>query len=153
MSAYHGTSGRRPSAVRLVFAYGNGQVTLVSRQSVEMTLPPTHPIEDEAPLLEFAAELRGADGRVLHRVPMPNPLAPHREVFSEEPDRSIHRVPVEHPQGAFTVVVPDHPEGDSVALVATGRADEEATPGGLGARREVARVPLRGPDGERTERP
>ena len=64
---------------------------LVSRQRVEMTLTSSYPITQEASPPEFVAELRDAAGQVLHRAQMPNPLAPHREVFSEDPDRSIQR--------------------------------------------------------------
>jgi hypothetical protein len=137
-------------AVRLVFSYDGGEVALVSRQHVEMTLPATYPIGQEASPPEFAAELRGADGQVLHMAQLPNPLASHREVFSDDPDRSIHRVPVERPSGVFTVVVPDHPEGDHVALVAAGARDEQGSLEGVGEPHEIARVPLRGTGDEGT---
>jgi len=124
---------------------------LVSRQRVEMTLTSSYPITQEASPPEFVAELRDAAGQVLHRAQMPNPLAPHREVFSEDPDRSIQRVPVEQPRGAFTVVVPDHPEGDHVALMAAGASDKDGRLEAVGEPQEIARVPLRGTGDEGTE--
>lgn len=129
-------------AIRLIFAHSDGEVVLLSRQRVDMTLPASPPIHEESAHPEFLAEVRDSDGRALHRTAMPNPLETHREVFSDDPERSIHRVPVEQPQGAFTVVVPDHPDGDHVALLA---AHPTAAEQGLlsAGPREVARVSLR----------
>jgi hypothetical protein len=136
------------AAIRLIFAVADGKVTLVSRQPVDMTLPASQLIEDDAPHPEFVAEVRTADERPLHRAAMPNPLEPHREAFSDEPDRSIHRVAVDRPQGVFTMVVPDHPEADHVSLLLAGPAHESLglAAGTAEAPREIARVPLHGPD-------
>lgn len=144
--------GERPSAVRLIFSFDGDDVTLVSRQPVEMTVPAVHPTGEEeegqtAPA-EFAAELRGAEDQILYRARMANPLAPHREVFSEGEERTIHRVPVEHPSGAFTVVVPDHPEGEYVALMSAAPPGAEGGVETLAIPREIGRFPLRAEKGE-----
>jgi hypothetical protein len=142
----------------MIFSHSGGEVTLVSRKRVEMTLPATVAEADESANPEFFAEVRGADGRPLHRAAVANPLQNHREVFSDDPERSIHRVPVEEPQGVFTVVVPDHPQGDHVALMmARPAAATDAESASDAARRagfvpgedvrEIARVPMRDPDG------
>jgi hypothetical protein len=137
--------------VRLVFAFDGDEVTLVSSRPVEMTVPLTHTQprgeseeEGEVAPPEFVAELRGAEDQVLHRTQMPNPLVTHREVFSDDEERSVRRVPVEHPSGAFTVVVPDHPEGEYVALMASPPPDHAPGLETLAPTREVGRFSLRG---------
>jgi hypothetical protein len=139
------------AAIRLTFAVADGKVTLVSRQPVDMTLPASHPIRDDAPRPEFVAEVRAADERPLHRAAMPNPLEPYREAFSDAPDHSIRRVAVDKPQGVFTMVVPDHPEADHVSLLLAGPAHEALglVAGTSEAPREIARVPLHGPGAAR----
>ena len=61
------------------------------------------------------------------------------EVFSEDPEHSVARVPVDVPKGVFMVLVPDIPEARDVAVVSS-------PPGELGARTaasEIARFELR----------
>jgi hypothetical protein len=114
------------AVIRLTFEHSADGVTLISRQRVEMTLPAQYRVPEEAAAPAFVAEVRGADDAVLHRTAIPNPLEPHREVFSEEPGRSISRVPVAEPEGAFTVIVPDTPEADHLALMTSGRMRDHA---------------------------
>jgi hypothetical protein len=140
-------------AIRLTFAVSDGQVTLVSRQPVEMTLPaspsPPSSAREIAPHPDFFAEVRDANDRALHRAAMPNPLEPHREAFSDDPDHSIHRVPVSQPQSVFTLVVPNHPEADHVSLMLAGAAHRDFAselPAAAGPR-EIARIPLGEPEG------
>jgi hypothetical protein len=153
------------SVIRMTFEHNADGVTLVSRQRVEMTLPAHYwtkaaaggaaDAADAAPAA-FVAEVRNADGEALHRTAIPNPLEEHREVFSEEPGRSISRIPVGQPEGAFTVLVPDRPDADHVSLLvapptrdpATGSAMEGLADAGP---REIGRFSLRdadGPDGD-----
>jgi hypothetical protein len=135
------------AAIRLTFEVVDGKVTLVSRQPVEMTLPAAPPIPAGAAHPGFVAELRDAKDVTLHRAAMPNPLEPHREAFSDDPDHSVHRVPVEQPQGVFTLVVPDHPRADHVSLMLAGPAHKGLglAAGATEAPVEIARVPLREP--------
>jgi hypothetical protein len=136
--------------IRLIFAHSGDKVTLISRQRVEMTLPAEEPASDDALPHEFVAEVRTADERVLHRTAIPNPLESHREVFSEEPGRSISRVPVAQPEGGFSVIVPDTPEADHLALMMTGpMRDLAGSAISTFAERgpqEIARFALRDPD-------
>jgi hypothetical protein len=132
----------------MVFAVENGRVELLSRQPVEMTVLPGLPLEQGAAVPEFAAELRGVDDQVLHRVELPNPLAANMEVFAEQ-GQTLSRAAVTHPRDAFTVVVPAYEDGDHVALVAA------APSGGTTARAEsrtgevIARFGLR--DGKKSQ--
>jgi hypothetical protein len=145
------------AVIRLTFAHSPRGVALISRQRVEMTLPPQHDAPAESAPPPFVAEVRAADDRVLHRAAIRNPLETHREVFSQEPGRSISRVPVAQPEGAFTLIVPDTPEADHLALLASGPTRDEAgsllsaVEGGLAAPepREIARFSLRD-DGDPT---
>lgn len=134
------------SVIRLIFGHSDDGVSLISRERVEMTLPAEIPVDDDALPDAFVAEVRGSDDRVLHRTAIPNPLDSHREVFSEEPDRSISRVSAEQPEGAFAVIVPDTPEADHLALLTAGptRDDAGSAIGTLeaGGRREIARFSL-----------
>jgi hypothetical protein len=138
------------AVIRLIFGHSADGVTLISRQRVEMILPAQHPASEDAVPHALVAEVRAADDRVLHRAPVRDPLEPHREVFSQEPGRSISRVPAAQPAGAFTVIVPDTPDADHLALLAAGPAHdhEGAAIAAFAAEgpREIARVSLRGPD-------
>ena len=150
------------SVIRMTFEHGADGVTLVSRQRVEMTLPAHYWAKDQAAAgmalaggaqaaaPAFVAEVRNAEGEALHRTAIPNPLEQHREVFSEEPGRSISRVPVAQPEGAFTVLVPDTPGADHLSLTVAGPTRDPATGSHLGlaaaARREIGRFSLRDED-------
>lgn len=122
-----------------------------------MKLPAQYRAPEGAAAPAFVAEVRGADDEVLHRTAIANPLETHREVFSEEPGRSISRVPVAKPEGAFTVIVPDTPEADHLALLTTGPTRDHAgsaiaaltSQEAPSAPREIARFSLR--DGNETE--
>jgi hypothetical protein len=105
-------------AIRLLFSYDGEEVTLTS-QRLEMALP-TSDLQEPQGRAGFWAEVRDADGKVLDRRAMPDPLRTDVEVFSlgETP----RWVALDRPQGAFTVVVADHPEADHVALVANDTA-------------------------------
>jgi len=138
------------AAIRFIFGHSADGVTLISRQRVDMTLPAQDPASEDAEPHALLAELRGSDDQVLHRTAIPNPLEAHREVFSEEPGRSISRVPVAQPEGAFTVIVPDTPDADHLALMMAEPAHlhADATLAGFegGGPREIARFSLRDPD-------
>jgi hypothetical protein len=75
---------------------------------------------------------------------MHDPIRHDAEVFSEDPERSVARIPVKEPRGAFTALVPELPEADHVALVGSPPAE----PGARTVATEIARFDLqRGPEG------
>jgi hypothetical protein len=128
-------------AVRLTFRYEGDEVRLVSSRRIDKLLPPA---EEPAAVEErqgFFVEVRGADDRVLERRVLRDPVRRDAEVFSEDPDRPLARVPVERPAGVFSLVVPDLEEADYVALVERRAQDR---PGLAAVPSEVLRVPLRG---------
>jgi hypothetical protein len=145
------------NVIRLIFERSGGELVLVSRQRVDMTLPEPAETATGAAPPQFMAEVRDSDGQALNRTAVPNPLEYHREVFSGEGDESVHRVEVDEPEGAFTVVVPDHPEADHLSLLMAGPALESlaglsmsdsnmAEEAAAAVPREIARVSLRDGD-------
>lgn len=128
-----------PSAVRLIFSYEGDDITLVSRQRVSMRPPASEPPDRS---LEgrsgFWVELRDEGGQPLRRQLMHDPIRRDAEVFSEDPDRSVARIPVERPTGVFAVLIPEIEEADHVALL--GPPLEERT--ALAEAREIARFSL-----------
>lgn len=127
------------NAVRLILRYEGAEISVVSRQRVAMVVPPSEPIEAS---LEgrsgFWLEVRDEAGNALHRQLMHDPIRHDVEVFSEDPERSVARVPVEHPSGVFSVVVPAPEDADHVALIGTPMEERPA----LAQAREIYRFSL-----------
>jgi len=76
-------------AVRLIFEYDGENVRLVSRQHVDMAPPPSDALDGFAGQKGFWAELRGADGGLLYRQVMHDPIRRDVEVFSDDPLQTI----------------------------------------------------------------
>ncbi len=131
-------------AVRLIFAYDGGDVRLVSRQRVDMVTPATDPAGGERLAVGVWAEVRDVEGQVLDRRAVPDFLRPDVEVFGVDPGPSVSRAPVERPQGAFTVLLPELPGADHMALLAA-PDPTGPTAAAAGEARELARVDLAGP--------
>jgi|SRR5690242_10707625 hypothetical protein len=123
-----------PRSVRLIFEYDGDRVDLVSRQPVDMVAPSSEPLDDFSDRLGSWIELRDPEGVALHRQVVHDPLGASTEVFSSDPEQSLRRVERTRQKGAFTVVVPDLPGANQVAVVA-----DVAPP--LGARAEGAAPP------------
>jgi hypothetical protein len=139
----------QPGAVRLTFAYEGDDVRLVSRQPVDVSVPPGDPVTGYESEQGFWVETRTADGRTLHRRVMPDPFRGDAEVFSDDPQQSLGRVLLETPSGTFSVLVPAPQDADHVALFSSAMARARAA--GLGPAdavpaTEVARFSLRGED-------
>jgi hypothetical protein len=119
-----------------------GGVRIVSRRRVEMTVPPSDPLDYEATTVGFWAELRDADDQPLYRRVMADPLEAGIEVPQAPGDPSPTRLPATG--GSFAVLVPDLPGAARVSLM----RGEPAPTGGIARARttEVARLPLRGED-------
>lgn len=109
---------------RLTFTFRNGKIDLLSDQHVDMTLPAS-PAGRGSADPQFWYELRDKSASVLHRLVAADPIPTDTEVFSDDPARSITRAAVAPTEGVFTVVVPDVPEVEEVALM---RAPAQAGP-------------------------
>jgi hypothetical protein len=110
-------AGESPKAMRLTFSYDGDDVKLVSKQTVDMVVPPSDPVKGFARQKGFWAELKGAKDKTLYRQVMHNPTRNDAEVFSDDPEQSISRAPAPTRKGVFVVVVPETDKGEAVALV------------------------------------
>ena len=111
-----------PRAVRLTFTYEGEEVSLASRQPVEMIAPPTDQLSGYEGEQGFWIEVRTDQEQTLHRRVMQNPLRQDVEVFSPDPEQpSVSRVPLleEKPSGSFVVVVPELDEADHLTLMSS----------------------------------
>jgi hypothetical protein len=128
----------RRGAIRLIFEYEGDEVRLVSQQRVEMYVPPSDDVDgyEEQGLW---GEVRRADEVTLYRRLLSEPMPRAVEVFSNDPEQTILRVPTERPSGTFVVVVPDLDEADHLSLTSSG-APEQADL--RGAAVEILRIPL-----------
>jgi hypothetical protein len=109
-------SNQRKKAVRLTFAYEDSSIELISQQPVDMIPPPSDPVETPIAESGFWLELKDGQGGTLYRQVMHSPIGIDREVFSEDENQSVSRMPVERPQGVFTIVIPDVEEAQAVSL-------------------------------------
>ena len=116
-SSRSSAAGNSPKAMRLTFSYEGDDVKLVSKQSVDMVVPPSDPVTGFAQQKGFWAELKSARNKTLYRQVMHNPTRNDAEVFSPDPDQSISRAPAPKRKGVFVVVVPETDKGEEVALV------------------------------------
>jgi hypothetical protein len=149
LSQGHLDETERGGAVRLIFSYEGDDLRLLSRQRVEMVPPPSDPLEGFEAQKGFWLEVRDAQGAVLHRQIMHAPIRRDAEVFSDDAERSIARIPVERPSGAFAVVIPELPEADHVALVSSPVTETpEATPAAETHRFSLADGPEQRGNGE-----
>jgi hypothetical protein len=149
------------NALRLTFSHKDGVVQLVSKEEVEMTVPPGDAIE-KRPQRGFWAELHDASNNALFRRVLHNPIPVDTEVFSDDPGKTLARAPVAPAEGMFSIVVPNQPEAASLALFSShheaspspseppqGISDVmpyfavRAVPGHLDEAREIARFDLK----------
>lgn len=106
-------------AVRLIFEYEGTNIHLVARQQVETIPPPSERLEDQQGAVGFWVEVRDVEQNALYRRILHDPVRHDAEVFSENPERSIARIPVKIPRGAFAVLVPDIEAADHVTLMSS----------------------------------
>jgi hypothetical protein len=116
---------RSRQAMRLIFTYEGDEIRLVSRQPVEVVIPPTDPVVDVEGEQGFWVEVRSADETTLYRRILPDPFQRDVEVFSDDPEQSISWVPVAEPRGSFSVLVPAG-EADHVVLFSSAVAEARA---------------------------
>jgi len=103
-------------ALRLTFAYEGSTVHLVSSQSVEMILPPSHPLNAHENETGFWVTLADTAGKPVYRRIMQNPVRLDQEVFSPDAKQSVHRVNVAKQKGSFVVLVPDVAQARTLIL-------------------------------------
>jgi hypothetical protein len=116
------TQSRQPPerprrALRLTFEYNGTNVRLASKRQIDTMAPPSDRTDEYKGHAGFWVELRDADGRILYRRIMHNPIEVDREAPSGDPKRPFTRVRNEQKQGVFTVMVPDLDHALEVSLV------------------------------------
>jgi hypothetical protein len=118
----YGPEERRP--LRLTFAYRGEKIELVEVQRVAMFVPPGDSLEDREARSGFWLELRDSHGSLVFRQAMHHVLANDYEVFPEDPAGEIVRRPVPERSGAFTIVIPELTEAESLVFMASPSAPE-----------------------------
>ena len=129
-------------AVRLTFSYNGDKMELLSRQEVDMLVPPTDPISEPKSRHGFWFEVKDDKGKTLYRKVQHDPVRSDVEVFSNDPKQPLMRVPVKEPKGIFSVVLPAAGAEHEVAFMrsAPPQGKKAAT-----AAKEFARFPVRKP--------
>jgi hypothetical protein len=127
-----------PGAVRLIFSYEGDDIRLISRQRVNVVTPPSEPLDSLEGRSGFWVEIRDEAGQPLHRELMHDPIRHDAEVFSEDPERSVARIPLERPTGVFAVLIPEIEEAEHLVLIGTPLEERPA----LAEAREIARFSL-----------
>jgi hypothetical protein len=125
----------------LIFEYDGEEVRLLQQQPVDVAVSGFDLPQEQVP--GHHVEVRGANDRVLSRVPIRVAMSTSVEVFPEDPQDPITRTDLPRAQGAFTVVVPVAANAEHVAVVRiaapTGEPGVQAVD-----TTELARFPLEG---------
>ena len=109
-----------PNTLRLIFSYEGNEIRLISRQRVNVVTPSSEPLEGSPERQSgFWVEVRDKAGKPLRRQLMHDPIRHSAEVFSEDPERSVARIPLERPSGVFAVLIPEIEGADHLALIGT----------------------------------
>jgi len=107
------------TTLRVTFAYRDRDVRLVASRRVAMIAPPTVTPAPAQGQSGYWFELRGAAGELLfHRV-LNAPIRVDVEVFSDDANQTMKRVPLSAPQGQFEVLVPDLPDATTFHFFGT----------------------------------
>lgn len=86
-----------------------------------MVVPASIGEPPDATTTGYAFALLDANGRVIYRRPLHNPIRTDAEAYSPGKGRAIERVPLATAEGQFTVLIPDVPDAQGFQL--TGPAD------------------------------
>ncbi|MEP6742241.1 MAG: hypothetical protein ABJB61_07055 [bacterium] len=117
---------------------------LVSQQPVDMTVPASDPLKGYEEHKGFWAEVKNDQDKTLFRRVLHNPTRNDIEVFPEDPEEGISRLPAPKRKGKFVVVVPDTGKSHEVTLSRSSGAPEieaEGAPKGMAAMRSLATGP------------
>ena len=107
-------------ALRLTFRISGSNMEPLDRQRLAMAVLPSSSLETDTPQSGFWFELQDAQRQPLYRWILKNPLLNFLEVRSENPEEPLSYQEAARPsEGVFSVVVPDLPDGDFVAFMAS----------------------------------
>lgn len=129
---------------RLTYAYKGDEIRLVQAEHLPMIAPASVGAAPREGQSGHWLEVRGGAGELLYHRAL-HELVPHdREVFTNEPGRSMHRVPIEAGEGEFDVLVPDMPGAEGMSLHGHSPSTQRAGAARVLARasfKELARAP------------
>jgi hypothetical protein len=125
-------------AIRLLIEYDRSGFSISKSWHIETLAPASHSLETRLNASGFWIELRDGSDKLLYRRVLHDPAPVDVEVF--DPDRGLRRVALDEPKGVFTVLVPDLPDAEEIAIVSSpiDLRKRESTA------RQVARLPLPG---------
>ena len=103
-------------ALRLTFEYRNTDIRLIESRRVTMITPPVVTPVPKHGQIGYWFQVTEASGRIVYHRPLHSPIAIDIEVYAQDREQSIARVPVAGRGGQFTVLVPDLPDATSFAL-------------------------------------
>jgi hypothetical protein len=118
-----------PHALRLTFAWRGTQISVIGSERIAMIVPATIPEPTEAATTGYSFALVDANGRVIYRRPLHNPIRIDTEAYGPGRGQPIERVPLAAGEGQFTVLVPDLVDAQALRLsgpVDPRRPDEPA---------------------------
>jgi hypothetical protein len=110
-------------ALRLTFTWRGAQISIAGSERVAMIVPASIAAPTQTATTGYSFALLDADGRVLYRRPLHNPLRMDAEAYAPGKGRAIERVPLTAREGQFTVLVPDLADAHSFQL--SGPADPQ----------------------------
>ena len=110
-----------PHALRLTFAWRGTQISVVGSERVAMIVPASLDEPPDTASTGYSFALLDANGRVIYRRPLHNPLRADTEAYSPDRGRPIERIPLAAREGQFTVLVPDLTNAEGFRL--SGPAD------------------------------
>jgi len=96
-------------AIRLTFSYEGDNITLVSRQKVDKFLPSSALSVNPPVSSKSWFELSDPQRNLIHTRSLDNLIKKDMEVFSEDPNNSIHRQKIPDIKGTFSILIPDIP--------------------------------------------
>lgn len=105
-----------PYALRLTFAYRGTQISLAGVERIAMIVPASIDEPAEATTSGYSFALLDANGRVIYRRPLHDPIRIDAEAFSPGKGQAIERVPLPTTEGRFTLLVPDLPDAREFTL-------------------------------------
>ncbi|KWE76659.1 hypothetical protein WL77_32380 [Burkholderia ubonensis] len=113
---------------RLTFAYKDDAIRLVSVEHVQMIAPAPATPPPTSGQSGHWVEVRSGRGDLLYHRALHDLVPQDHEVFTNEPGRTVHRVPLEKIEGEFQVLVPDWPGADRLSIHGPRPSQKRGTP-------------------------
>lgn len=118
---------------RLTFSVNNGMVSLIGDQTVDIT-PQLADISPQP--TEIWLEVRDSTKRTTSSHAIKLTLSEDLETFTEEPDKNLGRLPWRRSEDAFSVLIPDDANAETVHIVK--QQSDQNKAGEASSKRELA---------------